>query len=112
MSETELSIDEVLDVAADLIQVTGWVRGELAQNVYGIAVHPLADDAACYCVRGAIVAVTGNLDLSAAEWFLRDNVLNENVPAWNDNVARTADEALAALREGAQRYREQSQRPL
>jgi hypothetical protein len=27
MSETELSIDEVLDVAADLNQVTGWVMG-------------------------------------------------------------------------------------
>jgi len=100
---------ETLIKAAELIEEHGWDR------------HTYYDpDTDCYCVDGAIMAVTGHepmidgyrlskttqdlYDRDAAEQLLMEHLGISTIPAlfrWNDDPDRTKEEVVSALKAAA-----------
>lgn len=105
-----LSIAEVLDRAADLIEPEGaWQQGTWARDVSGKAVTLWCDKATCFCMRGAVVRASGLsmsaelTGINAALGFRRAS----QMARWNDREGRTQAEVVAKLREAAALAREQ-----
>jgi hypothetical protein len=92
-----LSVAEVLDAAADLIEPEGaWTQGEWGSD-------------GCWCLDGALMAAKG----SCQTWPELEAVRNaigpecETAIGWNDAPERTQAEVVAKLREAAAKAKEQ-----
>lgn len=100
---------DLLDDAADLIEVNGWTRGRME------------DDEGRYCARGALTTASRR---RSGEWRglatyqtaidgLRDIILEQgqtlafdgSIVLWNDAGARTEQEVLDTLRKAAKELR-------
>lgn len=103
MSE-ELSVADVLDRAADLIEPEGaWTQGALVRDRQGNALRVSDKGRSCYCMAGALVAAGGPW---SAAWSFLDNILPEQrdsnrTAAFNDAPERTQAEVVEKLREAA-----------
>jgi hypothetical protein len=101
------SVVDVLTKARELIATKGWTQNAWARTADGRGLRVrdghLAEDelsgATCFCLRGAIAAVTGNADHSAQNYLLQAVGMPEEWHAyladWNDDDDRTADDVLA-----------------
>ena len=108
-----MDVAEVLERAADLIEPEGkWTQDAFARTEKGFPIGPREDNAACFCLRGAIIragdfsterefpaAINRALRLSTAARAVR----------WNDAPGRTQSEVVAKLREAAALARSLSQ---
>jgi hypothetical protein len=119
---TALSVAEVLDAAADLIEPDGaWTQGDFGRRSdgKGWSMVERATDiafadfpATCFCLYGAVAKVAGVSPQNAlAEPFavIRE-VFNTpfafEIAQWNDAPERTQAEVVAKLREAAAFARE------
>lgn len=100
-----LSVADVLDKAADLIEPEGaWTQGAYARDALGKDVNPNEEfitvpDAACWCLHGSICHVVGGKNM----WPWLRNPVRCELPdtEWNDAPERTQAEVVAKLREAA-----------
>lgn len=108
---TDLTVAEVLSRAADLIEPEGkWTQGAFIRDALGADIYEEqeadAQDAACFCLYGAIGSVVGRDPESYRD---ADPVLQRaigvispsEVAKWNDTPSRTQAEVVAALRSAA-----------
>ena len=100
-----LSVAEVLERAADLIEPEGaWTQGEFALNADGeiTGLSEFRGAAVCWCALGAINKASAGDDSleDVAELILR-NLVVRLVDEWNDAPERTQAEVVAKLREAA-----------
>lgn len=109
----DLSVTDVLERAADLIEPEGkWTKGELARDELGQPLDSVADiisgKAKCFCAWGAITHVFGGYPHGSPEASaLCKAVGTLNIGEWNDEPERTQAEVVAKLREAAALAREQ-----
>lgn len=75
---------------------SGWCRGRNAANACGGDAFPRSPNATAWCLNGALVAVTNDTlrIYRVREYFRRD--LGSEMEPWNDHVAQSKDEVLAA----------------
>ena len=110
MAVSALTIAEVLDRAADLIEPEGaWTQGVWARNDAGIPTSIYGRDAICFCMRGALVRTANaplTSDLPGVQGALGFKTASA-MARWNDRENRTQAEVVAKLREAAALAREQ-----
>jgi hypothetical protein len=103
----ELTPDQIMDRAADIIDENGWCRNKLINNMGEV------------CTLGAMqIATIGRLTsviydpmLNAAIDFIEANfVLTAWIADWNDNICTDRYQAADMLRTEAKRYREYTSR--
>lgn len=99
----------ILLAAADLLSKPGgWTQGALARNRKGEWVSESQKSAVCFCAMGALwraardeVGPTfSHFDVDPASEAL-EAVIGDHVADWNDELGRTADEVVTALRKAA-----------
>lgn len=99
---------EILSAAADLIEQPGkWTQGEYAKDGRGRGCYGFDEQAQCFCLLGAIQKVTGEEDTYELRKHVRRVVGNRAINNWNDASGRTQAEVVAALRQAAEKAREQ-----
>ena len=99
---------EVLKAARAKIE-KGWTQGAMARDKNGVALSCSDQDAACWCVMGATMAVTHDIPTTnAAIGFLRLAV-GDFAPRWNDTPGRTQAEVLAAFDKAIELCEKESQ---
>jgi len=105
---TELSVAEVLERAADLIEPEGaWTQGAFARNAQGkdTGLSESRGPATCWCVLGATDHVSGEDDPVVQADHLLAQVIggaaHNGLGEWNDAPGRTQSEVVAKLREAA-----------
>lgn len=114
----ELSVAEVLERAADLIEPEGaWTQRALARNAAGkdTGLSERFGPAVCYCVMGATAFAAADdepfSDLGDEADHFFANFLGAQASGglhvWNDAPERTQAEVVAALRQAALRARSQ-----
>lgn len=107
-----LTIGDVLDKAADLIEPEGaWTQEAYGRDANGLECQ-VVEEAVCFCAMGAIYKAAGKIgefehdaDLIAPLALL----LDEGIDDWNDAPGRTQAEVVAKLREAAAKARESAQ---
>jgi hypothetical protein len=80
---------KILNKAADLIDLHGWCQGEMQSNQ------------GCYCVLGAINAVTRTPLRDPARDAVREEIFGASISSWNDQKGRTVDQVTTTLRNAA-----------
>lgn len=106
-------VSEILSRAADLIEPEGcWTQEAERRNAAGQDIDADVDpadpdsdcEAVCWCMAGAIVAVS---PLSILRWdalgAVKDVIGEDYIPDWNDDDTRTQAEVVAALRAASQK---------
>lgn len=107
-------VAKALRDAADLIETKGWTQGAIARHEDGGETDADDPDAACFCVNGAMWAVTRQAPRDGTFSALYDTarsrlyheICNEGydmTEEWNDAPGRTAAEVIAKLRETAEK---------
>lgn len=103
------TVADILTAAAALIEKPGaWTQGGFAFAPDGEDSRFGFDDSAvCWCALGALQKVEGRLLTSShpAKRALEDLV--GNVALWNDAEGRTQAEVVAALRQAAEKARQE-----
>lgn len=95
------SAREVLLKAADLIEPEGrWTQRAWARTQSGEKPDADGDNAACWCLWGAIRQVNGSHHDEAFE--IVNRVVGGSAIAWNDTPGRKQSEVVQALRKGAE----------
>lgn len=99
------TVADILTAAADLIEKPGaWTQGAFARTLDGGPAIWTDDDAACFCVAGAIERVGGTASRNRAWDFFNDWTVKRgfrHLANWNDAPERTQAEVVAALRAAA-----------
>jgi hypothetical protein len=96
-----LSVADVLDKAADLIEPEGaWTQEYMARDADGYLASVRSEKAVRFCAMGAIRRVN-RVGEDAALSFLKLAIGKDNVARWNDSIDRTQAEVVAALRQAA-----------
>ena len=91
---------EIMDGAADLIERTGWTQAVDARDANGGEVDIDSPRAVCFCMGAALFSASkGPLPPESCRLF------EQPVHTWNDAPGRTKAEVLAALRDGAAKWR-------
>lgn len=111
LTDTPLSVADVLERAADLIEPEGaWIKnGNYALNLERSSVDALDLSATCFCAMGAVHRVAGVSTFSKSGPVELVNtarnalykILGEPMASWNDRDGRTQPEVVAALRRAA-----------
>lgn len=118
-----LTVAEVLDAAADLIEPEGkWTQGAFSRNADGAADadedETTAVEPVCWCALGALAEVSGKStldsyvfalaypDRAAPGYAALRAFIGGEVADWNDAPERTQAEVVAKLREAAAAARE------
>lgn len=107
-----LSVADVLDRAADLIEPEGaWIQGRLCEDGCDL------QNASCFCAMGAILRVGSSsligrksvpvFEASLPSGFREYGAGLRPAADWNDAPERTQGEVVAKLREAAAKAREQ-----
>ena len=101
-----MNTSQALLKAADLLERKGWTQNVAARDVAGQSISCASKEAVCYCVDGAIQAVTVGSCTPYTDWAqtratLRDYLDIPSLIVWNDNPRRTKEEVIVALREAA-----------
>lgn len=100
---TNIATSEVLDLAADAIQMAGWGKGPASWDL---------DNGQGLCIEGAIGAVIGieqgtfglrRSELTACPAYraMRAYLESPVLYVWNDMVAKSEEDVVAALRAAA-----------
>ena len=101
---SDLTVAEVLERAADLIEPEGaWTTDASARNQSGESVSVRNPDAVCFCALGAILRFGGGA-MNADDYFgnfLQDRQNWLAIGHWNDAPGRTQAEVVPKLREAA-----------
>lgn len=105
-----LSVAEVLERAADLIEPEGaWAQKSWARDMFG-SPDAIPGEEVCWCLWGSIYKISGY------EFYVTDAAINHVMGVvgdppitWNDAAERTQAEVVAALREAAKKAREEAQ---
>jgi hypothetical protein len=108
-----MPVDEILDRAADLLDIHGWSRGLLRKDTGEL------------CMVGAMQMVVypesnGHLPVGISRFIEMDEgllcarifmeqTLEENIAFWNDNFCADRNVATETLRTEAKRYREKGE---
>lgn len=75
-----------------------WTKGAFARGRHGFSVDVSSPIATCFCLRGAVHAVTGNgrrtRDVFSA---LERAVGRRGLAQWNDRISRTHADVMAAF---------------
>lgn len=110
---------EILSAAADLIEQPGkWTQYHFGANEAGVSTLSDVHRATCFCLLGAIDKVRGaeqfggTFAIDLALEYLPSEIVNNpdlTVADWNDEPNRTAEEVAEALRQAAEKAREQGQ---
>lgn len=109
-AHTPLTVSEVLNAAADLLDQPGaWMQEDYCDT--GGYRADLLQRASCWCVVGAIGAVTDMDGPEAEEWANRvlgplipgveEGYPVTGIPGWNDAPGRTQVEVVKALLQAA-----------
>jgi hypothetical protein len=97
----ERTVAEVLRAAADLIEPEGkWTQRSEARTVTGRPVGACEENAACWCILGAVQRVGGRFAEREVTPALK-KVIRFQPWIWNDHKRRTQAEVVAKLREAA-----------
>jgi hypothetical protein len=107
---TDLSVADVLDRAADLIEPEGaWSDGDVARDRSGNATYSMDPGAVCWCALGAIwrEAEIAGINRYASEIPMAE-LVGGSVAIFNDAPGRTQAEVVAKLREAASLARDTS----
>lgn len=116
MSDEILTMEAkaALHAAADLLEETGWTTAALARDANGLPTSPFAEDAACFCLIGAIRRATHygpenrrSHDDNIVPIRVRAKQLIEakimmQIPQWNDVDCPDKAAAIAMLRKAAE----------
>lgn len=98
---TQLSVADVLERAADLIEPEGcWTQGSFARDAAGERIFSRDKRAQCWCMFGAIVVVGNAQKINEITDLFLDN-FNKAPIAFNDTPGRTQAEVVSALRRAA-----------
>lgn len=85
-----------------LTDVERWCKGAFARDEEGRPVNSGDEDACCWCIAGACLAVYGpdeGIDrLDDIERVLREEGIHSDIAVWHDNRRRTHAEVLAIAR--------------
>ncbi|MGV0964165.1 MAG: DUF6197 family protein [Polynucleobacter sp.] len=103
-----LSVADVLDRAADLIEPEGkWTQGAYGRDATGCEVIGV-ENAVCFCAMGAMYKARGDIgafehdpDLVRPLAALIERTCDAAIDDWNDASERTQTEVVSALREAA-----------
>jgi len=111
MTPAELTVAEVLEKAADLLaEPEGWTQDAFAEDADGNSVPIDSPDATCFCIRGAIMKVSGERsdgDFQKQAAHLMLNSFERSALArWNDDDMREQAEVVTALRAAATKARQ------
>lgn len=88
---------EVLEKARELIATPErWTKGALARDEHGIEVPTCCDDAYCWCMGGAISAVSENGSVYRS-WGVVERIVSMHIDKFNDAPERTHAEVLEAF---------------
>jgi hypothetical protein len=107
---------DILSAAADLIEPEGrWTQKQCGRGASGRPVN-FVSKATCFCAVGAIAAAAGAVKFDDGDGA-PDEVVNAlrvevncwHIPTWNDAPNRTQSEVVTALRQAAEKAREQGQ---
>lgn len=118
---SNLSVADVLDRAADLIEPEGaWTQGSYAQDASANNLMVgSAKGAVCWCALGSIDKIVGTegREHPKPEWLSAARTLasileakcgvNDTITSFNDAEGRTQAEVVAKLRQAASLAREQ-----
>lgn len=97
---TNLSPNEVLLKAADLIETQGHCTGAYATDWAGTRVSSQSPDAVSFCALGAIRRTCEDFDVRMQCYDLLKKFLDgKNIGEWND--ASTLEEVVFGMREAA-----------
>ena len=112
MISAPLSIADVLDAAADLIEPEGsWTQGSYAKDAAGRQVLSTDESAVCWCAVGAITRVSGGgLPAASARRHLAafcNLRQTEDITDWNDWSGREHSGVVGTFRKAAALAREQ-----
>lgn len=104
--QAALSVADVLDRAADLIEPEGaWTQGAPARTAGGRGTDSGDREAVCFCAIGAINrAGYWDWPLTSACWKAVEDT-TVGLAKWNDAPERTQAEVVAALRAAAEKAR-------
>jgi len=113
-----LSVADVLDRAADLIEPEGrWTQGAYASDKRNDSVDTLDPRADCFCAMGAVYRAAGASSIykngpiglvhEVREHLLK--MLGNSMASFNDAPDRKQSEVVAALRSAAEAARAQVQ---
>jgi hypothetical protein len=92
----DLTVDEILDRGADLIDLHGWTRGKFRDT-----------DTGALCLIGAMQQVGNFNTISAAIIFIEGSRgINDSIVYWNDHDCISSTQATELLRTQAKCYRE------
>ena len=93
-------IVEVLKAARNLLSNPDhWIKGTLAKNSEGIAVTPLADDAVCWCLEGAIERVAPKFNVAPQAIYeeIRKTLRYGLIFSFNDKSYTTHEDVMKVL---------------
>lgn len=96
-----MSAAEDLTAARDLFATKGWSKGSFARDSQGEKLAKPTTDAAFLCPSGAIMAACGytipSYGYSHAAQFVRLATGAYNLTFWNDEVAESQEQVIAAF---------------
>lgn len=111
-TERHMSIEcELLLTAADLLEYVGWCRGAAIRDLNGKEIRSNDEDAAAFCIQGAIWAVGDAWGVRTVEamnavseyrWLQSNDKAIPLLAAWNDRECKSGKEAAELLRRVAE----------
>lgn len=104
--QAALSVADILDRAADLIEPEGaWIQGDWALDAEGNAAG--YHGGVCWCADGAILQVAHSIPGGPDEaWEAFTDAVGVSLIGFNDAPGRTQAEVVAALRAAAEKARQ------
>lgn len=97
----EVTEQEVLDRAADLLEEFGWHQGSFARDSNGRSIFPWQPEAQSFCAVGALLRARRDLD---GQFPLNDGEMAD-LMCWNDQDNRSREAVVLALRAGLPQFR-------
>jgi hypothetical protein len=102
---------ETLEGAKNLLLTKGWTQGVMARNAGGSPTPCQWEDAACFCIMGAISRASEGDDDSPGFKAIGAFVgsYRRQIAGWNDAPGRTLDEVIAVLNRAIADARQQTE---
>ena len=112
MSEREramdnMTADEILDAAADLLEKEGWIQSNLVSPEGRCAIGAIrrVQDMNGSLIQYMFGSPKNPIPLQDTPTYVLQSFLGQAVATWNDQKGRTKEEVVQALRDAATKYR-------